>query len=112
LGLQGHAFWGSPAIAVTSVRGRWGDAARFGFRHHFNSCNGTAWESSSGGPGAPRVNSKGNRKLNQAIHIVAVTEVRSLRSVGNTYYRRRPAEGKTEKEALPRRRGFPCGAPG
>jgi hypothetical protein len=46
------------------------------------------------------VNSKGNRKLNHAIHIAAVTQIRSTRSEGRQYYLRKLAEGKSEKEAV------------
>ncbi len=77
---------------------RW---ASFRSRHHFASYNGTApTDSSSGGPGAPRVNTKGNRKLNHAIHIAAICQIRAARSAGHAYYRRKLAEGKTENEAI------------
>ena len=47
------------------------------------------------------MNTTGNRKLNQVIHIVAVTQVRSAGSAGQMYYyRRKLTEGKTEKEAM------------
>ena len=46
------------------------------------------------------MNSKGYRKLNHVIHIVAPTRVRSPRSARNAYYRLKLAEGKTDKEAL------------
>ena len=54
----------------------------------------------SGGPATPRVNIKGNRKLNHAIHIAAVTQVRSATSAGHAYYARKLAETKTEKKAM------------
>ena len=54
----------------------------------------------SGGPATPRVNIKGNRKLNHAIHIAAVTQVRSTTSAGHAYFVRKLAESKTEKEAM------------
>ena len=95
------SLFGVGPVTTARVLGEVGDVARFRSRHHFASYNGTApTESSSGGPGAPRVNSKGNRKLNHVIHIVAVTQVRSPRSAGSAYYRRKLTEGKTEKEAL------------
>ena len=46
------------------------------------------------------MNTKGNRKLNHAIHIVAITQIRSPRSAGHAYYRRKLDEGKTEKAAI------------
>ena len=54
----------------------------------------------SGGPAQPAVNPKGNRKLNHAIHIAAVTQVRSKTSAGHAYYSRKIAESKTHKEAM------------
>ena len=38
--------------------------------------------------------------MNHAIHIVAVTQVRSTTSAGHAYYVRKVAQGKTEKEAM------------
>ena len=94
-------LFGVGPVTTARVMGEVGDVARFRARHHFASYNGTApTESSSAGPGAPRVNTKGNRKLNHAIHIVAVTQVRSTTSAGHAYFRRKLAEGKTEKEAM------------
>src|SRR3954452_23249197 len=84
-----------------SPSGEVGDVARFKSRHHFASYNGTApTDHSSAGPCPLRVNTKGNRRLNHAIHIVAVTQVRSATSTGHAYYRRKLAQGKTDKEAM------------
>jgi hypothetical protein len=81
--------------------GEVGDVARFKSRHHFASYNGTApTDKGSGGPCPPRVNSKGNRKINHAIHIAAVTQARSKTSAGHAYYARKLAEGKTDSEAM------------
>ena len=46
-----------------------------------------------------RLNPKGNRKLNRAIHIIAVCQTRHP-SPGRDYYLRKMDEGKTRKEAL------------
>jgi transposase len=56
-------------------------------------------DASSGGEPAHRLNTKGNRKLNHAIHMVAITQIRND-SPGRAYYLRKQAEGKTRKEAL------------
>ena len=40
-----------------------------------------------------------NRKLNYALHMVAVCQARSD-ALGGTYYRKKMAEGKSRKEAL------------
>ena len=42
---------------------------------------------------------RGNRKLNHAIHMAAVTQIRHD-TPGRVYYNRKQAEGKTKKEAL------------
>ncbi len=66
-------------VTTAGVLDEVGDVARFRSRHHFASYTGTAPvdSSSGGGPLAYRLNTKGNRKLNHAIHMVAVTQVRN-----------------------------------
>ena len=54
---------------------------------------------SSGGRTRHRLNRRGNRKLNHAIHIAAVTQFRN-QSEGRVFYDRKIAEGKTHKEAI------------
>ena len=46
-----------------------------------------------------RLNPRGNRQLNRAIHIAAVTQI-AHDTDGRIYFRRKLAEGKTRKEAL------------
>ena len=46
-----------------------------------------------------RLSLAGNRKLNYALHMVAVCQARSD-ARGGTYYRKKTAEGKSRKEAL------------
>jgi transposase len=41
----------------------------------------------------------GNRQLNMALHTIAVTQIR-LQGSGQTYYRRRVAEGDSPLKAL------------
>jgi transposase len=94
-------LYGVGPITTARVLGEVGDVSRFRSRHHFASYNGTApTDKGSGGPPIPRVNTKGNRKLNHAIHIVAVTQIRQKNSEGRHYYLRKLAEGKTQKEAI------------
>lgn len=94
-------LFGVGSVTAARVIGEVGDVSRFKSRHHFASYNGTApTEASSGGPCPPRVNTKGNRKLNHAIHIAAVSQARSTRTAGHRYYARKLAEGKTDKEAM------------
>jgi len=67
----------------------------------FAAYNGTApIEVSSGQRKVYRLSRRGNRRLNHAIHMVAVTQVRHRHSEGRAYYDKKLAEGKTPKEAL------------
>jgi transposase len=43
---------------------------------------------------------RGNRRVNHAIHMAAVTQIRNKHSDGRAYFDRKLAEGKTRKEAL------------
>ena len=43
---------------------------------------------------------RGNRRLNHAVHMAAVTQIRHRHSDGRAYYDRKLAEGKIPKEAL------------
>jgi transposase len=89
-----------PYVAAT-VKGEVGDVTRFASRDHFAAYNGTApIEVSSGARKIYRLSRRGNRRLNHAIHMAAVTQVRHHRSPGRAYYDRKRAEGKTGKEAL------------
>ncbi len=63
--------------------------------------NGTApIEVSSGRHDIHRLSRRGNRQLNHAIHMAAVTQIRFAHSPGRGYYDTKLAEGKTKKEAL------------
>jgi hypothetical protein len=75
--------------------------ARFPSRDHFAACNGTApVEVSSGGRKIYRLSLRGNRRLNHAIHMAAITQIRHKHSDGRACYERKIAQGKTHKEAL------------
>ena len=87
----------SPAAVIGDVR----HVARFPDRDHFAAYNGTApIEVSSGGRKIWRLSRRGNRRLNHAIHMAAVTQIRHRHSQGHAYYQKKLAEGKTRKEAL------------
>src|SRR6185312_4110006 len=47
-----------------------------------------------------RLSRRGNRRLNHAIHMAAITQIRNKHSEGRAYYDKKLAEGKTPKEAL------------
>lgn len=77
-----------------------GDPARFTTKDRFASYNGTApIEASSGPRKRHRLNPRGNRKLNHAMHLIAVTQI-AHDTPGRVYYQRKLAEHKTKKEAL------------
>src|SRR5260221_5302219 len=93
-------FGVGPVIAATVI-GDAGDVARFASRDHFAAYNGTApIEVSSGNRKIYRLSLRGNRRVNHAIHMAAITQIRHSHSDGRAYYDRKLAEGKTHKEAL------------
>ena len=93
-------FGVGPVVAATVI-GDTGDVNRFPSRDHFASYNGTApIEVSSGNRKINRLSLRGNRRINHAIHMAAITQIRHAHSDGRAYYDRKLAEGKTHKEAL------------
>ena len=94
-------IYGVGPVITALTLGEVGDVARFADRNHFASYNGTAPDDkgSAGNP-AHCVNIKGNRKLNHAIHMIAITQIRNRKSPGRAYYDRKLAQSKTKKEAL------------
>jgi transposase len=95
-----EVFGVGPVIAGTVI-GDVGDVARFPGRDHFASYNGTApVEVSSGNRKIHRLSLRGNRRINHAIHMAAITQLRHKHSEGRAYYDKKVAEGKTHKEAL------------
>jgi transposase len=78
-----------------------GDVSRFPTKAHFASWNGTApLDASSGDQTRHRLSRAGNRRINRALHIMAVVQLRHPRTDGRRYYDRRVAEGKTPMEAM------------
>jgi transposase len=77
-----------------------GDIRRFASKHHFASYTGTApVDVSSGDNNRHRLNRGGNRRLNNALHIIAVCQIR-YPCDGQEYYQRKRAAGKSSLEAL------------
>ena len=94
-------IFGIGPILAARIIGALGNVARFPTKAHFASYySGTApVEASSGEVVRHRLSLAGNRKLNYALHMVAICQARSdVR--GRTYYRKKIAEGKSRKEAL------------
>jgi transposase len=91
---------GVGTFVAALILGQVRDLGRFPTPERFASYNGTApIEASSGGRTRHRLNPRGNRKLNHAMHLIAVTQV-AHDTPGRAYYERKLAEGKTKKEAL------------
>ena len=87
-------------IVAALILGHVGDVARFPNAGHFASYNGTApIEASSGPKVRHRLNPRGNRQLNHALHIAAIVQIR-YDTPGRAYYLRKREEGKSPKEAI------------
>ncbi len=95
-----EVFGAGPFIAATVI-GDVRDVSRFASRDRFAACNGTApIEVSSGNRIIYRLSLRGNRRLNHAIHMAAITQIRYEHSDGRACYDKKIAGGKTPKEAL------------
>ena len=87
-------------IVAAYLLGYSGDIGRFPSAGHYARYNATApIEASSGPVIRHRLNPRGNRQLNHAIHMIAVTQVRND-TPGRAYYLRKQAEGHSRKEAM------------
>ena len=93
-------IFGVGPILAAMIIGYTGDVTRFLTAGHYAAYTGTApIEFSSSGRTVHRLSRRGNRTLNHALHIVAVTQIRHAHSEGRGYYDRKLAEGKTPREA-------------
>ena len=87
-------------VGAATIIGYTKDITRFPTRGHYATYNATApIEVSSAGNTRHRLNLRGNRILNHAIHIPAVTQLRHDTN-GRAYFDKKIAEGKTSKEAI------------
>ena len=87
-------------ICAAIIIGFTGDVTRFPTKGHYATYNATApIEASSGPRPKHRLNPRGNRKLNHAIHIAAISQLR-FDTEGRAYYERKLAEGKSSKDAI------------
>src|SRR5689334_5456885 len=94
-------FGVGPVIAGTVI-GDVRQVFRFPSRDHFAAWNGTAPVEVSSGDrkNVCRLSLRGNRRVNHAIHMAAISQIRHKHSQGRAYYEKKVAEGKTHKEAL------------
>jgi transposase len=89
-----------PVIAAAAI-GEVRDVSRFASRDRSTACNGTApIEVSSGQRKVHRLSRRGNRRLNHAIHMAAIAQIRNRHSEGQAYYDKKLAEDKTRKRPL------------
>jgi transposase len=94
-------IFGIDPILAARIIATVGNVVRFPTKSHFATYAGTApVEASSGevvrhGLSSPA----GNRKLDYALHMVAICQARSD-ARGGAYYRKKMGEGKSRKEAL------------
>jgi transposase len=87
-------------VTAAKIVARVGPVTRFRSEAAFASYTGTApIEASSGDVVRHRLSRAGDRQLNSALHMAAITQIR-LDTPGRDYYRRKRAEGKNHKEAL------------
>jgi transposase len=94
-------IFGVGSVVAAMVIGYSGDPLRFATPARFAAYTGTApVEFSSGGRVVHRLSRRGNRHLNHALHIAAVTQIRHRSSPGRGYYDRKLNEGKTPREAI------------
>jgi transposase len=94
-------LFGAGPVTAAVIIGEVRDVSRFKNSDRFAAYNGTApVEVASGGRRVHRLSRRGNRRVNHAIHMIAVTQVRQKHSEGRAYYDKKLAEGKTRKEAL------------
>ena len=91
---------GVGVATAAMILGEVGDVRRFPSRHHFATYTGTApRDVSSGGVNKHRLSRAGNRKLNHALHIIALSNKR-YDERGSAYFARKLAAGKGNKGAL------------
>ncbi|WP_310529127.1 IS110 family transposase [Nocardioides sp.] len=92
--IQGIGF-----LTAAKILALTGDIERFPNQEHYASYAGTApIDVSSGDQETHRLSRRGNRQLNAAIHVAAITQARDP-GPGRDHYRRKIAEHKTVKEA-------------
>ena len=94
-------LYGIGPVLAGRILGEVGHVGRFATKDHFASYSGTApIDVSSGEQQRHRLSRAGNRQLNHALHMMAVTQIRNRNTAGRAYYERKVAAGKTKKEAL------------
>jgi len=100
-GTQLTSINGVGPVVAGRLIGRTGPASRFPTASAFASYAGVApIEIASADRARHRLSRGGNRQLNHALHLVAITQIRMIDSPGHAYYTRKTSEGKTHNEAM------------
>jgi transposase len=87
-------------LLAARILGEVGEVSRYPSADHFASANGTApIPASSGRTDRHRLNRGGNRRLNKALHYMALTQA-NFEPRAIAYLARKQSEGKTRREAL------------
>lgn len=88
-------------MVAALIIGYTGEVSRFPTKHRYAAYNGSApVEASSGQKKRHRLNPRGNRMLNHALHLIAITQLRYPNTEGRHFYERKLSEGKSKKEAI------------
>ena len=108
--------YGVGPIVAAYLIGYTGDVTRFATKARYARYNATAPLNASSGPNPRhRLNDRGNRQLNHAIHLAAVTQI-SHDTAGRDYYQRKLAEtaqrqrSDARAETTDQRRRLPHGS--
>jgi transposase len=97
-GLVSHA--GISYLSAARIIGEVGDLRRIPSKSHFARLNGTApIPASSGKTNRQRCNPGGNRRINHALHMMAVTQA-GMEPRARCYLERKRGEGRSGKDAL------------
>ena len=88
-------------LTAGKILARTGPVTRFTTEAHFAAYAGVApREVSSGDVVRHRLSRGGDRQLNYALHVIALTQISTRTSPGRGFYDRKRGEGKSGKEAL------------
>lgn len=94
-------LYGIGPVLAGKILARVGPVSRFRSAAAFASFTGTApIEVSSGEVVRHRLSRAGDRGLNHALHMMALTQIQGRATAGRAYYQRKRAEGKSHKEAM------------
>jgi len=92
---------GIGSLTAARILAHTGNITRFPTENHFAAYAGAApREVSSGDVIRHRLSRGGDRQLNYALHVIAITQIAMTTSPGRVFYDRKRGEGKTKKEAL------------